>query len=67
MKLELVTISATFGNFGGLKQSNLGSFLFVMEALVLVYHVEKKFKNVKIFFQSVLFFFNRFMKKGNIY
>ena len=37
-----------------------------MEALVLIYHVEKKSKNVKFYFDPCSFL-NRFMKKGNIY
>ena len=46
MKLNLVTNFATFGNFGGLYQSNYGSSFVqnVMEALVLIYHVEKNQK-----------------------
>ena len=37
-----------------------------MEALVLVYHVEKNKKNVKFYFNPSSFL-NSFMKKGNIY
>ena len=37
-----------------------------MEALVLIYHVEKKSKNVK-FYVNPCSFLNRFVKKGDIY
>ena len=37
-----------------------------MEAPVLIYHAEKKSKNLKFYFNPCSFL-NRFMKKDNIY